>query len=150
MHPHIEAHKPPRLIVDDHGGETVVYRYVLRKCGVRLLGPPSNELIDPVTPADLRWGVCDVLTNWWARMLERPPERLLDRAYRAYAVVTMCRVRYTLESADVVSKPVAARWALEHVEPPWHPLIERAAAYGECDYDETVDFVRATLAVANC
>ena len=33
MHPHIES-RGGRLLVDHHGGETVIYRYVLRKCGV--------------------------------------------------------------------------------------------------------------------
>ncbi len=83
-------------------------------------------------------------------MLARPPKRLLEAPYRAYAVVTMCRVRHTLESGDVVSKPEAARWALEHVGPRWHDLIGRAAGYGECGYDETVAFVRETLASASC
>ncbi len=149
MHPHIEAHKEPRLAFDHHGGETVVYRYVLRKCGVTLLGPPPTQLIDPIAPDDVRWGVCDVLLNWWLPMLARP-KRLQDERYRAYAVETMCRVRFTLASGDVVSKPAAARWALEHVDARWHDLIERAAAREECGYDETVAFVRATLAVASC
>jgi hypothetical protein len=149
MHPHIES-RGGRLYVDHHGGETVIYRHVLRKCGVVLLGPPPRKLVDEVDAEQLRWAVCDVLTNWWVPMLTRPPERLLEAPYRAYAVVTMCRMRYTLETGDVVSKPDAARWALEHVAPDWHDLIQRAAARGECAYEETVAFVRSTLAVASC
>jgi predicted nucleotidyltransferase len=149
MHPHIES-RGGRLRVDHHGGETVIYRHVLRKCGVVLLGPPPRELIDEVDAGELRWAVCDVLTNWWVPMLTRPPERLLEPPYRAYAVVTMCRMRYTLETADVVSKTDAARWALEHVDGDWHDLIRRAVARGDCGYEETVAFVRSTLAVASC
>lgn len=149
MHPHIES-RGGRLFVDHHGGETVIYRYVLRKCGVVLFGPPTPELIDPVDGEDLRWGVCDILTNWWAPMLARPPERLLKAPYRAYAVVTMCRMRFTLECGDVVSKPEAAQWALTQVAGEWRDLIRRAASRGECGYEETVAFVRATLAEASC
>jgi hypothetical protein len=149
MHPHIES-RGGRLAIDHHGGETVIYRYVLRRCGVTLFGPPPAELIDPVSEAELRWGVCDVLTNWWRPLVERPPEWLHEVQYRPYAVVTMCRVRFTLETAAVVSKPEAAQWALTHVDPRWRELIERAAARDECGYEETVAFVRATLDEASC
>jgi hypothetical protein len=149
MHPHIEA-RGGRLIVDHHGGETVIYRYLLRKCGVAVSGPPPRDLIDPVSAEELRWGVCDVLTNWWAPMLERPPDWLFEPRYCAYAVVTMCRVRYTLATGDVASKPAAARWALEHVEPERHALIRRGAVRADCGYAETVAFVRETLGVASC
>jgi predicted nucleotidyltransferase len=150
VHPHIEAHKEPRLFPDDHGGETVIYRYVLRKCGVVLHGPPPEDLIDPVGAEDLRWGVWDILLNWWTPRLAADDDRLDDARYRAYAVVTMCRMRYTLATGDVVSKPAAAEWALVHVAENWHDLIRRAAARGECGYDETVAFVRDTLASASC
>jgi hypothetical protein len=61
-------------------------------------------------------------------------------------VLTMCRVRYTLAEGDVVSKRAAADWALSHVEAKWRDLIAR----DECGYEETVDFVRDTLASASC
>jgi predicted nucleotidyltransferase len=149
MHPHIES-RGGRLFVDRHGGETVIYRHVLRESGVVLRGPPPRELIDSIGAVDLRWGVCDVLENWWRPMLERTSDELWEAPYRHYAVVTMCRVRFTLETGAVVSKPDAAQWALAHVDAPWRDLIIRAAARGECGYDETVAFVRATLAEASC
>jgi len=149
MHPHIES-RGGRLFVDHHGGETVIHRYVLRKCGVVLLGPPLRELIDHIDAEQLRWGVCHVLTIWWAPMLAQPPAWLFEPPYQAYAVVTMCRVRYTLDCDDVVSKPAAAEWALAQLEPEWHSLIRRAVAREDCGYDETVAFVRATLASASC
>jgi hypothetical protein len=43
-------------------------------------------------------------------MLEEP-KRLHSSEYQAYAIVTMCRVLYTLEHGTIVSKPVSARWA---------------------------------------
>jgi hypothetical protein len=149
MHPHIES-RGGRLFVDHHGGETVIHRHVLRECGVVLHGPPPRELIDPVTAADLRWGVRDILQNWWRPMLERPSDEFWEAPYRHYAVVTMCRVRFTLETAAVVSKPDAAQWALAHVDARWGDLISRAAARDECGYDETVAFVRSTLDAASC
>jgi predicted nucleotidyltransferase len=149
MHPHIES-RGGRLFVDHHGGETVIYRHVLRGCGVTLFGPPPSELIDPVSDADLRRGVCDVLTNWWAPMLADPPEWLDEEKYRHYAVVTMCRVRFTLERSAVVSKLEAAEWAAAHMDVKWHDLIGRAAVRGACGYEETMAFVRETLEDASC
>jgi predicted nucleotidyltransferase len=150
MHPHVESYVEPELKVDHHGGETVIYRYVLRKCGVVLAGPRPRELIDPVSADELRWGVRHILETWWRPMLDQPPVRLLDARYRAYAVVTMCRMRFTFATADVVSKPSAAQWALTHVEPRWHDLIARAAARDEVGYEETVAFVLETLESASC
>ena len=62
----------------------------------------------------------------------------------------MCRVRFTLGTGAVVSKPEAAQWALTHEDARWGDLISRATARGECGYDETVAFVRATLDEASC
>jgi hypothetical protein len=148
MHPHIES-RGGRLSLDDHGGETVIYRYVLRKCGITLAGPPPAELIDPIQPEQLQAGVRALLREWWQ------PEGgawswFHDPVYRRYAVLTMCRVRYTLVEADVVSKQAAAEWSLAHVEVTWRDLIVRAAARGDCGYEETVAFVRDTLEFASC
>lgn len=148
MHPHIES-RGGRLALDDHGGETVIYRYVLRKCGIAVAGPSPQELIDPVRPDELRVGVRNLLREWW-----QPGggawEWFHDTVYRRYAVLTMCRVRYTLAEGDVVSKAAAADWSLAHVDASWRDLISRAAARRECGYEETVAFVRDTLASASC
>lgn len=145
MHPHIEA-RGGRLIVDHHGGETSIYRYVLRKCGVTLYGPPPQTLIDPVGADQLRQGVRDLVGDW---TVDGEP-LFAEPWYRRYMVYTMCRVRYTLASGEVTSKPAAAEWALGRVEPSWHELIRRAVAGAECGYEETVAFVRETLAEASC
>jgi hypothetical protein len=149
IHPHIES-RGGQLALDHHGGETVIYRHVLRECGLTLFGPPPRELIDPTSGADLRWGVCDVLTNWWAPMLADPPAWVQEEQYRHYAVVTMCRVRFTLERSAVVSKPEAAKWAAAHVDVKWRDLVARAAVRGSCGYEETMAFVRETLEAASC
>lgn len=40
-----------------------------------------------------------------------------------YAVVTACRILYTLETAEVASKQGALEWALRTLEPRWRPLL---------------------------
>ena len=47
-----------------------------------------------------------------------------------YAVVTACRILYTLHTAEVTSKPGALKWALRTLEPRWRPLL--AQVRDEC------------------
>ena len=48
------------------------------------------------------------------------------RFYRAYAILTLCRILYSHRLGDVVSKPRAARWALRKLPTRWHSLIRSA------------------------
>lgn len=136
-HPHIYE---GRFFVEPHGVHWVIERYVLRKCGVVLAGLAPEILIDPIAPEELRRAVIDLTCAWWAPMVE-DPVRLYDRAYRIYAVMTMCRTHYTLEHADVVSKPMAARWARSVLGSRWQQLIDE----GIPDVDEVRAFIGSTV-----
>jgi hypothetical protein len=127
MHPQIEA-RGGRLLLDHHGGETVIYRYVLRKCGVGLSGPTPQSLIDPVDADQLRGAVRDLVAGW---SVDDEPQ-FAEAGFRRYTVQTMCRVRYTLACGDVASKPEAVAWGLEEVEPVWRDLIRRVVRGEEC------------------
>lgn len=127
-HPHIERGPEARLTVAHHDADWVVQRRVLRRCGVVLAGPPPHTLIDPVSPAELRGAMRDLMASWWAPMVDEP-SRLEQPGYRYYAVLTMGRVLYTLHCGGVVSKPAAAEWALAHLDERWRPLLERALAW---------------------
>lgn len=120
-----------RFYVAGHGSDWVIQRHVLRGHGVLLAGPPPAALIDPVTPDLLRGAVAGILHEWWAPMLADPT--CLRRAdYQAYAVLSMCRALYAFsaERGDpIVSKPAAARWAREALDPRWRSLIDQAAAW---------------------
>ena len=48
--------------------------------------------------------------------------------YRAYAVLTLCRILYTHRTRNVASKPTAARWSLRTLPARWHSLIRSATA----------------------
>jgi hypothetical protein len=55
--------------------------------------------------------------------------RWLDNPfYRSYDVLTMCRMRYTLQYGVIVSKAMTARWAQAALDARWTPLIEAAPA----------------------
>jgi hypothetical protein len=133
-----------------HRTNTVIHRYMVREHGVVLFGPDPRILIDPVTPDDLRHALLELMPTWWAPMLT-DPTRLEYSGYQTYAVLTMCRVLYTMERGEVVSKPVAARWALSQPELArrWSGLIERALAWSgpsqEAEVEETQALIDFTL-----
>ena len=77
---------------------------------------------------DLRHAVVSLLHSWWVptprcrRWLDNP-------FYRSYGVLTMCRMRYTLQYGVIVSKAMTARWAQAALDARWTPLIEAALAW---------------------
>src|SRR5262249_53750657 len=105
-------------------------------------------LIDPVSPDDLRRAVVELVRDWYSPMLDDPAHmhRLLFSGYQVYTVLTMCRIVYTLDLGAVVSKPVAARWALQGPGKRWASLIERAVTWRNGDpfdnLEETQDLIR--------
>jgi hypothetical protein len=126
----------------------VIQRHILRERGVVLAGPHPRTMIDPVSADELRQAVRAILREWWARKLE-DHGWLKDEEYQAFAILTMCRALHTLHHGDVVSKPVAARWALNALGEPWPALIEQAMSWSpeasHQDMTGALDFIRYTL-----
>jgi hypothetical protein len=110
-----------------HGSDWIIQRHIIRELGVVLAGPDPKSMIDAVTPDEIRRAVKGILEEWWFPMLDNP-SWLRDRGteYHAYAVLTMCRSLYALEHGEVVSKPIAARWAQKKLGDKWSRVIERS------------------------
>ena len=134
------------------GSDWIIQRHVIREHGLVLAGPPPADLIDPVSPDDIRAAVAGVLRGWWGPVVLADPTFLRRADYQAFAVLTMCRAWYALAHGDIVSKPAAARWACAHLPARWRSLIEQAAAWqppAEIGrVDEIRDLIRDTLARA--
>jgi len=135
-----------QLVTESHDRDWVIHRHVVREYGLALAGPDPRTLIDPVNTGDLRDAVVSMLHGWWTpapacrRWLENP-------FYRSYSVLTMCRMRYTLQYGVVVSKPIAARWAQAELDARWTPLIQAALAWSSDivpDLGETLRFIDDT------
>ncbi len=139
-----------RFYIAGLGSDWIIQRYVVREYGVVLEGPDPKSLIDPVSPEDIRGSVLGVLDEWWLPMLDDPSWlRDHESEYRAFAVITMCRVLYALNHGTVVSKPKAIQWAREKLNDPWKKLINKAVAISQHNdldvpLDETLDFIRFT------
>lgn len=129
-HPHIERGAGEILDMDQLGSDWIIQRFILREYGVVIAGTNPRTLIAPVSSRDLHQSVVTLMNNWWGPMREDPaPLHRHTIGYQSYAVLTMCRILYTLDTGTVVSKPVAARWARGIADRRWDTLIERALAW---------------------
>ena len=98
-------------------------RWTLREHGIRLAGPEPRQLVAEV-PAD-------VLSSKMRPLIEGFLPDLLswtsfDIAWaQRYAVTTLCRMLYTLDTGEVASKPAALEWAKSTLPAQWHGLIQQ-------------------------
>ncbi len=151
--PHNASH--PTIGVDwefhvgHHESHWVIERFIVREHGIIIWGPSPKELIDPIPPSALREAVCEKLRIFWQAQLSGPAW-LRPRDYQAFAVLTLCRALYTLKQGTIVSKPEAAAWAYQTLDPEWQPIIKRALIWrqqhAEDDLTETLDFLRFAIA----
>jgi len=134
--------------LDHKGIERAIQRFLLREHGVVLAGPHPRSFIGPIDPQALKAETLDVVHGWWQSQLD-DPVRLKRRGYQAYAVLTMCRALFTLETGGVASKPEAARWARPRVPDEWRGPIDRALVWrdgdGVDDFSPTLDLIRWML-----
>ena len=87
-----------------------------------------------------------VLRDWWSLMVDDPAP-LAKRGYQSYAVLSLCRILYTLEHGAVASKREAAQWARGVLDSRWGPLIDRAwEGRSAPDADAPPEDVRETRA----
>lgn len=152
IHPNLERGRGEHLKMALHEEIWNVHRHILRERGIPLVGPNPKTLVDPVSPNELRRAMIAAL-NGWARNLLDHPEKIRPRGYQSYIVLTLCRILYTLEVGEVVSKRKSANWAEEAVDEKWKPLIENAwdgRHHSQMPADaqeicQTLDFINYTL-----
>jgi hypothetical protein len=98
-------------------------RWTLRARGIPLAGPDPAEFVCEVPP--------DVLRDSMRRQIGTFMPDLLswisfDAAWtQRYAVTSLCRMLYTVDSGEVASKPAALQWAKQALPPAWHGLIQQ-------------------------
>jgi predicted nucleotidyltransferase len=106
-------------------GNPIIWLNVLAS-GRTLTGPRPRSLLPPITSQMLRAALVRELEYIRAEV-SHPESRWSSlRFYRAYAVLTLCRILYTHQMGEIASKPRAARWALRVVPTRWHSLIHAA------------------------
>jgi hypothetical protein len=145
IHPHIARGGP--LTLEQHDSDWVIQRYILRERGAVVAGPDPKTLIDEIGPEELRQAVVDLL--WWWELQIADTALIEQSPYQAYAILTMCRMLYTMVHGEIVTKQVAAEWAMEVLEERWLTLIEEALAWRPPEQmdrmPDTLEFIRFAL-----
>lgn len=151
-HPNIERGYGERLKMVYHDETWIIHRYILRERGITIVGPAPKTLIDPILPNELRQAMLPALHGWATRILNNPNE-IIHQGYQSYTVLSLCRILYTLQFGDIVSKPKAARWVKETMGEKWNALIDQAwigrhnpqLVASTDDINRTLDLIRYTL-----
>lgn len=94
------------------------------KSGITLYGPPATSFVPEIT-ADMLFETLVREAGYLREELtEKPDGEWRDvPKYRAYAVLTVCRILYSRQKLTLTSKPRAAIWALKNLPDEWHELI---------------------------
>ena len=80
---------------------------------------------------------------------EKPQSEWRDAPfYRAYAVLTLCRILYSFRKGAIVSKPRAAKWAIEHLPEEWREIIRQALDIGGAERSADISLHRIEQFIA--
>lgn len=102
----------------------IFHRHVLYHHGIVITGPPLKDLIDPVSPEELRKTAYEFLHDWGD--LTYDDEVFRGEGNQQYFVLTVCRSLYTFRNGDVTTKMKSAAWALNTLDSEWAGLIRDA------------------------
>jgi hypothetical protein len=109
-------------------GNPIIWMNILES-GIALLGPPPESFVPPITSETLLAALAREVGYLREEIVEKPDSEWRDvPEYRAYAVLTLCRILYSARHGTVVSKPKAAEWALHSLSDQWHQVIHEAIA----------------------
>lgn len=115
------------LVRDEHCN-TAVVRWLLREHGVVLAGPDPKQLIDRVSPAELRSEALAAMSEYAAWARASTEAGAMSCWQQPYLVLTFCRMLHTVHRGTVGSKRESGEWALGALAPEWADLIQGALA----------------------
>jgi predicted nucleotidyltransferase len=104
---------------------TLLVRWVVRECGVILVGPSPKIMIDPIPKEMLRQEMSNALMMWGQRILDDPTP-WSNQFYQGYIVLNWCRMFHDIHNGYPGTKRQGAEWAKKHLDAIWSPLIDEA------------------------
>ena len=116
--------------------------------GVALFGPPPKDFVPEITSKALFQALEREVGYLREELCTNPASEWRDVPfYRAYAVLTLCRILYSAVTGRVVSKPKAAEWAAKRLPRKWNVLIEDALAadYMKLRRDSALRLIRSLI-----
>lgn len=125
------AHLGREWLFNDHGHRTLAWdthcnrgfsRWILREHGITLIGSAPRSFMPAVPAPVLRREASGSLSTFFEDLAAWLDIETIACGQR-YAVITACRILYTLDTAEVTSKPSALEWALRTLQPRWRPLL---------------------------
>lgn len=117
-----------RLMRSGSDGNPIVWLDFLRR-GLVLHGPHPSRFLPDISRELLDKALVRELGYLREEVVENPESEWRDRnTYRAYAVLTLCRILYTAATGEICSKTQAAEWAIAELkdEPVLQDLIRVA------------------------
>jgi hypothetical protein len=110
-------------------GNPLIWMNILESGGV-VWGPRPQSFVPSITPALVLEALGRELAYLHEEMIDNASAKWRDVPfYRAYVVLTICRILYTRNTGRIGSKPEAAGWALATVPTEWHALIQEALEF---------------------
>jgi hypothetical protein len=101
------------------------HRWTLREHGVTLTGLEPKELVNKVDHDAIRAKMRELIHSFLSDL--ETWIRLDDIAWaQRYAVTTLCRMLYSIETGEITSKKASLIWAKNHLDPAWTHLIQSA------------------------
>jgi hypothetical protein len=123
--------------------------------GRTLQGPGPESFVPEITAEILHRALVREVGYLREEIVAQPNSDWRDvTSYRRYAVLTLCRILYSLRTGEFASKQRAASWAMDNTPTEWHDLIQQALAVGETGGSEGlplsrigvfIDYVHAQL-----
>jgi len=106
-------------------GNPIIWINVL-KSGVVLFGPRPETFVPAITP-EILFRALEREVAYLRDEIGNPKSEWRDvSTYRAYAVLTLCRILYSFRKGTIVSKQRAARWAIKHLPQEWEMMVVQA------------------------
>jgi len=94
----------------DAGLDWLINWYTIRAQSMVVYGPAAEGVIPAISIEEFRNAVRDQIGDWVDWVVQTRD----SRPYQAYAILTMCRALFAVQTGLQTSKIQAANWAMEH------------------------------------
>lgn len=119
-------------------GNPLIWLNILES-GTVLWGPPPQTFVPLISERMVSQALDRELGYLRDEIIENASRKWRDVAfYRAYAVLTVCRILFTHRTRRIESKPKAAAWTLANFPGDWSVLVRQALAFDRGEREEAL------------